>query len=153
MSELIKLAERFEQASGPDRELDYRIGYALGWRFNGFEWPGRQSCDQEELSDQQFADLDMMAGGWKRPDQDEWPYPGTNNNVVPRWSSSIDAAMTLVPEGQLFILYSDGSCEIGPQPTDGSIMQPVAKAEAATPALALCSAALRARSVQEEGDV
>ena len=32
MSKWVELAERCEQATGPDREIDFKIGFATGWR-------------------------------------------------------------------------------------------------------------------------
>ena len=57
----------------------------------------------------------------------------------------LSAALTLVPEGLAWTMYSDGSIELGPEPSDGQMMDSVWAAEAATPALALCIVALKAR--------
>lgn len=70
---------------------------------------------------------------------------------------SIDAAMTLVPEGCAWSLYSDGptykaSAEIGKHPSGGELMQGDWIGEGETPALALCCAALRARLMEGEGE-
>jgi len=109
---MAELIERLEAADGPCRELEYRIAYALGWRFDGFEGED-QSRDQETLSDQDFADLGMMAGAWKLPHQDRWPTdfdPPRWNDCPPEWTSSIDAALTLAEgfsEAQLWMLWND----------------------------------------------
>jgi hypothetical protein len=71
--------------------------------------------------------------------------------MVPKYTLSVDAAMSLVPEGCAWTLYSDGptciaSAEIGPHPTGGQLMQAQWSGEGETPALALCAAALRARA-------
>lgn len=63
----------------------------------------------------------------------------------PAFTQSVDAAMSLVPEGWAWTLYSDASCEIGYEPERGGLMNPEFQSDAATPALALCAAALRAR--------
>lgn len=65
--------------------------------------------------------------------------------------ASLDAALTLVPEGWDWVINSDGACTL--EHPDHAV--PLVEAFAATPALALCAAALRARaSIQkEDGDV
>jgi hypothetical protein len=62
----------------------------------------------------------------------------------PAYTASLDAAATLVPEGYAFSLYSDGCAGVAPigHPDDF----PTADCHAATPALALTAACLRARS-------
>lgn len=145
---------RLEKATGPDRELDYRLAYSLGWRFNGFEWQ-EQSRDQDRLSDDQFRDLDQMAGGWKRPDQKKWPYPGSNDNEVPRWTASIDAALTLIPGGWDWLL----AVFQGERPTatiqrKGGGFHAAPEIEfdesGASPAIGLCIAAIKAIAAQAE---
>jgi len=69
---------------------------------------------------------------------------------VPRYTTSIDAAMTLVPEGWRFELTNTGF-------KPGVSLVPPGKfflvgSYAATPALALCAAALRARSHPTQGE-
>lgn len=66
---------------------------------------------------------------------------------TPEWySESLDAALTLVPEGRAsaILIYESGraSAAIGEPPQFGDH-------EAPTPALALCIAALRARQAME----
>ena len=68
-------------------------------------------------------------------------------NRWPTYTSSLDAAMTLVPEGWAWTLFSDGSCEIGYDPESGCLLTPKHTAEAPALALALCAAALRARGL------
>lgn len=65
----------------------------------------------------------------------------------PAYTSSLDAALELVPEGLGWTLYSDGYAGVGPI-TDDEIPQP--EIIAATPALALCAAALRARAASRK---
>jgi hypothetical protein len=63
------------------------------------------------------------------------------------YTASLDAAMTLVPDGANVALQTDG----GPGPI--AIVTPGERfARAATPALALCAAALRARAQSQRGD-
>ena len=59
-----------------------------------------------------------------------------------RYSRSLDAALTLVPEGRFWYIDSSAAAftsELGSGP------QNVTASDAATPALSLCSAALKAR--------
>lgn len=74
-----------------------------------------------------------------------WYY--SQGNPEFRYTASLDAAMSLVPEGYSWILYSDGSCEVGPTPIAGSMMDAEFTADAATPAIALCAAALKSRGL------
>jgi len=99
---LLALAERCEQAAGPDRELDARI-YIL------------------------------ITGG----SADDADYAATDPDVTcnpPPYTASLDAAVTLVPEGCGWMVMSSAA-KVGVWPSHG-----------ATPALALCAAALRARA-------
>jgi hypothetical protein len=107
---LLALAERCEQAVGPDRELDFAIAAGVGW-----------------------------------PDS-----PNLHQHAR-RYTESIDAAVTLVPEGRGYELRQGNSgarralCRMWDGRgiwTDGTV--------AATPALALCAAALRARAAAYE---
>jgi hypothetical protein len=112
---LLALAERCEQAAGPDRELNQDITKLLvpnnathiyrsrrGWSFfvydsgKGIEWLENQ------------------------------PY-----------TASLDTAVTLVPEGCGWMVMSSAA-KVGVWPSHG-----------ATPALALCAAALRARAMAQ----
>jgi hypothetical protein len=132
MSDLLALAERVAVASGPDRELDADVYEALG------------------------GALTKIRGTTKRRLADRY-----NGRDVPRYTASIDAALTLVPEGWLLdqvgenwrtgawtarlaeraspklIEAFDAGRVIGRESEEG---------EAATPALALVAAALRARA-------
>ena len=57
------------------------------------------------------------------------------------------AALTLVPEGMMWLLCSDGTADIGREPASGTMLVGEFEGEAATPALAFVIAALRARDV------
>jgi hypothetical protein len=120
---LIKLAERCEAATGPDRELDLAIA--------------------------RLFDVTV----WLRNDDDTANYETTHW----RYTASIDAALTLVPEGCGWVAgYGQVRSD---EPLGGAQItrhakfagydvanDVIAEAEAATPALALCAAALRART-------
>jgi hypothetical protein len=111
---LLALAERCEQAAGPDKELDFTI--------DGF----------------------MLKHG---PETDRIRNPRC---VLP-YTASLDAAVTLVPEGWIYEL---GRGESG---TSRSLCRMSDElgiwtgwAVAATAALAICAAALRARAAAYE---
>jgi len=74
---------------------------------------------------------------------------------APAYTASIDAAMTLVPEGWSFEVRSSGTGD----PGQASVWNPMRApgheeyrvSNFATPALALCAAALKARNPSHEG--
>ncbi|MDE2596311.1 MAG: hypothetical protein KGL44_05455 [Sphingomonadales bacterium] len=112
------LSERIEAAEGPSRELDWLIAEALGWT--------RRQVGQV-IAYYAPGDGIMRAG-------------------PPKWTASLDAAMSLVPEGwRTSISNTTGLgwfvlvCEYG---RFGE-----AYAKATTPALALAAAALKARGL------
>jgi len=118
---LLALAERCEKAAGPDHRLDVLIENALGLaKFKRFP-------------DTLIGDSDYI-----------------RCDIKPL-TASLDAAMTLVPDGHEFGFqvkrYHDGAgCEVGVwrEGDDGRSWS--VDAEAATPALALTAACLRARA-------
>ena len=118
--ELIALAERVEKLEGPDAKVNADILRALGWTEHGF--------------------VAFTPSGHKAM-------------VIPDYLGSIDAAMLLVPEGWE---WQADTLTMGAErdkhawfrlhrPDYGEQFE----AEAATPALALCAAALRAIASQE----
>lgn len=142
MTDLSQLIERIEAADGPDREIDRAIMSALGFVY-------REEQRSIGLTYGKAWDMHLHRE-WVRGDEI------VADACVPNYSKSIDAAMTLVPNGlewELFgydakrdprfgcfqariklLRYEDDPEEPGPE----SI------ANAATPALALSAAALRA---------
>ena len=132
MNDLIK---DLEQATGPSRELDDRIGTAIGLYI-------------ERLSDGTLL--------YQRKDHKMWP-------EVPHYTASLDAALTLVPEGWEWqistrapdphsgrtYLHNGELQMIGAGITRNPAYRGVENT-AYTPALALCIAALRAREAQKE---
>lgn len=127
---LVALIERLEKAEGPSRELDAHIGWHVGG------WRGHICPTPESV------------------------YDGVRKNKLPvsGYTGSIDAALTLVPEGWAWALHHHRDCS-------GSNADPIAKVSrvnwgekeneakfyksadgrGATPAIALCIAALKAR--------
>lgn len=138
-SDLLELAERVEAYDpklSPDNradesELDEAIAEALGWVAKpGYDWRFQRE--------------------FRRPD-------GALVNAIPKFTRSLDAAMTLVPEGCAInvvrtadgqrahanLYRFDGNSECIPSAKFGG--------SATTPALALCAAALKSLA-QKEGE-
>lgn len=145
---LLALAERCEK-EGPSQELDRLIAPMIGWhRVKPRYTRGRHGA---WISPQDFGGtnsdgspiLDSLHGTemWRDP---------------PRFTSSVDAALTLVPEGAGINLgkywISRGEAWSAIIHTDGVPDDPARAFEAEdaqTPALALCAAALRALAETE----
>ena len=132
MSALLDLAKRCEEATGPDRELDGQI-----WIACLADAASRKAYIDGLAVSQSEADwrLDYMMGGF-----------------CP--TSSLDAAMTLVPEGMGWFVSTTGPEDderpyalVGNPHTETDTSK---GASAATPALALTAAALRARAAMGE---
>ncbi|MEH3121150.1 MAG: hypothetical protein PGN16_04085 [Sphingomonas phyllosphaerae] len=108
-AEIVRLAKKVEQATGPDRELDQAIWFAL------------------------FG-----------PDKDM-------HRIIARgsfnYTASLDAAMTLVPDG----LWK--RINVDPYGRANIRLGDACAVTAATPALALTAAALRARAAQHDNEV
>jgi hypothetical protein len=133
----LELVERCEQATGPDRELDASIFKALGAPvpFQFFNKLVALTFDEAEQC--YFAPIGDMRVRYEPP----------------TYTASLDAAMTLVPEGMMFCVTNVGV----DHPTKPDLSRSsaiVGKPDdpkrgyntGATPALALCAAALRARA-------
>lgn len=121
-----ELAQRCERASGPDRELDALIGIGLGWfvaRPERWEGDGLQYVDVREAGKQ------------------AWPGHG-GDQLVPNFTGSLDVALALAPNCWSWrvgnLPSGRGFASLGTQTSLEDV-------EAATPALALCAASLRAR--------
>ena len=122
---LLALAERCEQAAGPDRELDCHIHALI---------EGRNIRPERWIETVRLHD-----------------------HAVPRYTASLDAAVTLVPEGYYWQAANGKRRHSEPQacadlfvahgPNRGDMSF---TADAATAALALCAAALRVRAAAYE---
>lgn len=132
MADLLKLAERVEALSGPDTEVDALIWCALNGKKYVSHWP-------------------EYSGHNTRVEYVEPPKRKTSvsDDCALQWTTSLDAAMTLV-ERPAWIRIDEWPDEYNA--TSASV-QPIRDpqvashcARAATPALALCAAALRARA-------
>lgn len=110
------LLDRLRAAGGPDRRLDIEI-----------------ACFVSGLSVEHFNEAISDGGDWS---EEEWP----------RYTASLDSAMTLVPEGMEWVVTSNGAKASMWDKNNHDIHEIRNSGEVATPALALCIAALLARS-------
>jgi hypothetical protein len=135
-TELAELADRCEKASEPDRELDARIVEALGYR---------RTVEREG---------------------EVWRYYGSGplgnferlaKATLPRFTASLDAAMLLLPDSTMHMVQDQARKEVGWVCYAAINIDPenalmTFEGGAATPALALCAASLRAiASLEDEG--
>jgi hypothetical protein len=119
-----------EQATGPDRELDAAIWLLCV--------PGatRKQWSYVHIATERTCEIDETRDG------------SGKLIIVPTYSASLDAALTLVPaEANCFGFDSDPkTCEAYCSRNHVAGGHWIVSREAATPALALCAAALRARA-------
>ena len=135
---LLELAQRVEALDGPCLDMDHEIALAL----NAPDWRKEKPWER--------------TNGWAEPNnaRDAWAVlfydAGGNPKPVAHYSASIDAAMTLVPEGhdmQIHLFAGRGgeaSCIVTQLKRIG-----LPRIFAASPALAITAAALRARAAME----
>ncbi len=122
MSAPNELADLCESAEGPSRELDMLIGKLVGRIASHAKW-------MPERGEPDIA----WSGGF--------------GSTVPAYTASIDAAMTLVPEGAGRGCFAMNRDRFGKTHCDvwyDAEFNRKAHASAKTPALALCAAFLRA---------
>lgn len=98
-----------------------------------------------EFERQRELDVEIVkAMGWQELKPEWFNPPGLtiqhHITELPRYTASIDAALTLVPEGKGFRVQRNG-----PYSTATIWRRGTVKAGAATPAIALCIAALSAK--------
>ena len=110
-------------------------------------------CEREEPS----RDLDFAIGqvvhGFDRlvvDGTEHWGYRGHYARELSRYTTGLDAAVTLVPEGYKWAVWHDGQARVRVSgPETPAFLAPSWEAfDVTTPALALCAAALRARAAQ-----
>ena len=126
---LIALAQRVEEAEGPDRNLDFVIFRALHLEYAGPEW------------------REFGGGLWHVQDSSDARCLPPPERTPSRWTASLDAALTLVPDGYVVNLGND-------EPIWAQVWidnDPTSRGGGTTMALALCAAALRARAQMERG--
>lgn len=137
--DLSSLIERIEKSEGADSALDREIMFALGYRYEQ-RHIGAFYDDNEPALDWVFVD----------PVTNKWV------STHPRdFTSSLDAVLTLVESDAFWRVGNDGA---GADPSlfKAEMLRPMLHrlpytAVADTPALALCAAALKARSQYHEG--
>jgi len=134
MTTILELAERLERADGPDRGLDVEIAVAVDWRWDGWEEGESTARGQADA-----RGIDWLA---------ERATSGMNSmwRGIPAYTTSLDAAMTLAPEGWSyidFLRYADGTIECTLEAA--GLKTPGATGAGRSQAIALCAAALRAR--------
>lgn len=127
MTALTTLAARVEAASGADRDLDAEIARAAGWdTVDGEQWWSPADAAERRR---------LKVSRWRHQ-----PVP------LPAFTASLDAAMTLVPEGWRKMVD-----DLDRTP-EAIVSTPEQRrswdAAAATLPLALCAAALRALAAQ-----
>jgi hypothetical protein len=122
-AELIALAERVEGASGPDWRLDEQIAEALGWYWR--------------------KETRLGLNG-RTPGRMVWRKPNGAKAPLPKFTASLDAAMTLVPE-EVYIKLVGPAGKTHSARLDGKRLYMGQVGIAATFPLALTAAALRAR--------
>lgn len=147
--ELLKLADRVEALSGPDREVDKLIAVVNGWCLH----PSNRQRDDSAQSDTGYTCLDCGADSWGNTG----PTGQKRSASLPAYTASLDAAMTLVPKTMslvdLTLSWEPPEPEVFP--ACSITWYPAAvihngkdwhalTASGATPALALTAAALRA---------
>lgn len=135
---LLKLAERVEAAEGPDRELDCLI-WAVA---NGHEIEWQGNC---------LVAVGEGVIGWVDPGENQRNFSciraGQGAGGVKAYTASLDAAMQLVPEGwHSSIFTTEGAVLRGSASVRDRDGGPSFTSGAATPALALTAAALRAKA-------
>ena len=161
MSTLLELADRCEREE-PSRELDGEIMFSLFAKPAGDQVPTRHYLWPEDNASWSFA---IRFSGWtaeriasnRRGQEtivimrDGDPILLNSLRIKPV-TTSLDAAVTLVPEGaEWWEVYVEREWERGPAKAEVTpYRRTTFKAFAATPALALCAAALRARAAMEK---
>lgn len=132
-AEIEKLIERLERLTGPDREADVRV----------WSWLTKRNLEEKLIRW-------LLSEGEIEEDYGRAAKKGLNCDImveVPHYTSSIDAALTLVPEGHSTTFHTSAKktqalCKVRGETVYWSEQQ----GEHKTPAIALCIAALRALS-------
>jgi hypothetical protein len=146
MTDLSALADEIERLDGPSREMDARICAAFGI-----------SIDQPNTDG-------LLGDRWVRVSDDELRvefgtfYEGENHCIASRKplpvTASLDAALTLLDPRAMWAVVKMEEGPLArlcwPQP-NGGFLGGYIESRAATPELALCAAALRARSENHHG--
>jgi len=133
---LLELAARCEKAEGPDRRLDAGLHQARGYTLRD----GKPN--ERYAKTRRWVSPEGIDCGWLE---------GTNREYPPRYTASVDAALTLVAGTGVLITLSeikgDGMpmCVVG-NPETAELFEAVAN----TMPLALVAAALRSHAAQDK---
>lgn len=130
MSDLKALEARLAAAEGPDRELDCWLAFCTG-KGKGV---ALRDVWTSPSSNQKLWMVSHPAGGWFRPE---------------RYTSSIDAAVTLVPEGWVYTIIAERPEKIFAHATVCRFQTFENPSAGATAALAIALACIRARIAAE----
>lgn len=136
------IIERLRDATGADRELDADIWVTA---------VGRAWCDTMRRWERVERAWPVQNGGrWCFWFETEESTRGTD--LIP-YTASLDAALTLVPPDLTWALASREPQDMAPTPWAiiGDRTRALGEATGATPAIALCIAALLARQAAEAG--
>lgn len=138
------LADRIEGLTGPDREVDAEIVVALDIRPAWCVGYGRGIYVAKEASGEIVVRINTTG-------KKSMGHP--NIGDFPHFTASLDAAMTLMPAGFDFMLDNFDGARAGFRCSAGVFVSGdwCDCKGATTPALALCAAALRARSAVAKG--
>jgi hypothetical protein len=142
-----ELADRIEASPGPDRTLDIIIGCAINLTVDGSMVPFREVALRFGLKET----LDLVQS-----------HNSVLRTALPRYTESVDAAITLIPVGYAIERVSAWPGELADVSVVGTKLRPFGndrkitlchsaedgdwRSRAATLALALCASALRSRS-------
>ena len=142
------LIERLSALDGPDREVDTEIALLGGWCLH----PTDRQRDDSAQSDRGYTCLDCGADSWGNTG----PTGQRRGALLPHFTSSIDAALTLVPQGWFWKYDSTRGKATLMGYTTGvtghQIYNTIEGFGAAinTPAIAICIAACKAIEAQDK---
>jgi hypothetical protein len=136
---LLGLADRCEQATGPDRELDALIWCTL----NGKKYAGHNEAYSAYRSGNPETQVEFT-----EPPKRTRLVTGsqTTGGHAKPVTASLDSAMALVPEGFEWLRMSPDSMSVYRWPNGDKEWATHIHGRNTVPALALCAAALRARA-------
>lgn len=146
-TELLKLAERVEALSGPDREVDKLIAVENGWCLH----PSDRQRDDSAQSDTCYTCLDCGADSWGNTG----PTGQKRSAPLPAYTASLDAAMTLCQPDENrwpqieYIGHNPNNIKDGHRVRLWFNAKKVSGQSMVSAALALCAAALRALAKEE----
>lgn len=137
------LAARCQTAEGPGRALDVGIAEFMGKVLMPWHAIAQDDgCFMRRVGDTWLEITHSKVSGM-------WP----TDRYIPRYTASIDAALTLIPDGMWWLIGKGRTRPdeplYGVQILDGERVVAEAETEASA-ALAICAAALRARAVGKD---